>query len=191
MILSIASLWLPILLGAVAAWIASALIHVVIKYHNADYKALPNEDEVSAALRAGGAGPALYTFPYCSDMSQMNDESIQSKFRQGPVGMMTLMPSGMPPMGKLMAQQVAFFAVGCVLIAYCASLALPAGAGFAPVFRFVWSVGFLAFGWSTIPFSIWYGHPWANTARYLLDALIYGAVVAVIFAWLWPAAAGS
>jgi len=27
---------------------------------------------------------------------------------------------------------------------------------------------------------------WVTTAKYLLDALIYGLVVAGSFAWLWP-----
>jgi hypothetical protein len=54
------------------------------------------------------------------------------------------------------------------------------------VFRFVSTAGFLAFGWAVIPMSIWYGHPWPVTAKYLLDALIYGVMVGGSFAWLWP-----
>ena len=43
MFVSVLQLWLPVLLSAVFCWIASALIHMVIKYHNADYKKLNNE----------------------------------------------------------------------------------------------------------------------------------------------------
>lgn len=179
-------LWMPILLGAVLAWIASGLIHTVLKYHNADYQKLSNEDEVSAALRKGSPGLGVHTLPHCVDMSDMKTEAMQQKFAAGPVAMVTIFPNGMPNMGKLMAQQVSYFVVGCLLIAYCATLALAPGASGLSVFRVVTATGFLAFGWSNVPFSIWYGHPWSTTARYLFDAMIYALIAGGTFAWLWP-----
>jgi hypothetical protein len=47
MTVTLLQLWMPILLGTFLAWIASAIIHVVIKVHNSDYQALSNEDEVT------------------------------------------------------------------------------------------------------------------------------------------------
>ena len=61
-------------------------------------------------------------------------------------------------------------------------------AGILGITRVVMVTSFLAFGWAFIPFSIWMGHPWSNCIRFLIDALIYAAIVAGIFAWLWPAA---
>lgn len=189
MTVNLFDLWLPIVLGGALAWVVSGLIHMVVKYHNADYKPLSNEDDVLAAVGKGSPRPGLYTFPYCGDMADMKKDSVQQKFGKGPVGMLAIFPNGMPPMGKLLGQQVLFFIVGCVLIAYCAALALAPGAGYMTVFRFVSAVAFVAFGWAIVPFSIWYGHPWSNTARYLLDALIYALVIAGTFAWLWPGVA--
>jgi len=68
---------------------------------------------------------------------------------------------------------------------YCASLVPGPGAEYMVVFRFVSAVGFLTFGWAVVPYSIWFGHQWSTTAKYLLDALIYGLVIAGSFAWLW------
>jgi hypothetical protein len=116
----------------------------------------------------------------------MNKPEVQEKFNKGPVAILTVFPNGLPNMGKLMPQQIGFFLLGCVLIAYCATQVLTAGADYMAVFRFVSTVGFLAFGWAVIPMSIWYGHSWSSTAKYLVDALIYGLVVAGSFAWLWP-----
>lgn len=48
---SVLSLWLPILLSAVFVFIASSLIHMVLGYHNSDYAKLPKQDEVMDALR--------------------------------------------------------------------------------------------------------------------------------------------
>ncbi|WP_223789950.1 hypothetical protein [Marinicella meishanensis] len=188
MSVTLLQLWLPIVLAGVFCWIASAIIHMVLKYHNADYRPLGNEDQVSDAMRAGDPAPGLYSMPYCHDMKDMAEESMQAKFNQGPVAMVTVMNKGMPPMGKLLGQQILFFIVGCLLMAYVATQALPTGADYLVVFRLVMAVGFLTYGWGLLPFSIWYGHPWSNSMRYLLDALIYAAVAAGTFAWLWPAA---
>ena len=185
---SLLDLWMPILLGTLLAWIASALIHMALKYHNSDYKPLANEDEVGAALRKGSPGVGVHTIPYCVDMSKMADEDMQKKFEEGPVAFVTVFRNGMPAMGKLIGQQILFFLFGCLFIAYCATLALPAGAAYRDVFRLTGTVGFLAFGWAAVPYSIWYGHLWSTAAKYLFDALLYGLLVAGAFAWLWPAA---
>lgn len=186
MTISLLQLWAPILLGTFLAWLSSALIHVLIKYHNSDYQPLSNEEEVMAAIRNGAPTLGIHNMPYCSDMSEMNKPEIQEKFSKGPVALLTVFPNGLPNMGKLMPLQIAYFLLGCVLIAFCATQVLTTDADTMTVFRFVATVGFLAFGWANIPMSIWFGHAWSTTAKYLLDALIYGLVVAGCFAWLWP-----
>ena len=94
---SLLSLWAPILLGTLLAWVASALIHMLLKYHNADYRALPNEAEVAAAIAAGRPSPGIHTLPHCSDMKQMGDPALQQRFRDGPVAVVTVMRPGLPP----------------------------------------------------------------------------------------------
>ena len=188
MTISLLDLWLPILMGTALAWVASGLIHMALKYHNSDYQKLSNEDDVMAAVRNGSPGPGIHHFPHCPDMADMKQESMQKKFIDGPVGFLTIFPRGLPNMGKLMVQQISFFLVGCVLIAYSAALVLAPGTEYMTVFRFVSTVGFLTFGWAQIPMSIWFGHLWSTTVKYLLDALIYALVIAGTFAWLWPAA---
>ncbi len=186
MSVSLMQLWLPILLGGIFCWVSSALIHMLLKYHNADYKKLSNEDQVADVIRGGKATAGLYHLPHCSDMKDMNDEAMKQKFIQGPVAMISIFEKGMPPMGKLLGQQLIYFIIACVLIAYVATLSLAPATDFMVVFRLVMVISFLAFGYSVIPYSIWLGHPWSNCIRYLLDALIYAVVVAATFAWLWP-----
>lgn len=184
----ISQLWLAIILAGVLCWFASALIHMVLKYHNADYAALPNEAQVSAALGANSPAPALYHLPYCSDMKEMGEASMQKKFADGPVAMISVMPNGMPPMGKLLGLQILFFIVSSILIAYLTTLAIPAGSEYMTVFQFVFIAAFLAYGWAQVPYSIWLGQPWSNCLRYFLDAAIYAAISAGTLAWLWPSA---
>ena len=186
MSVALPELWLSIILAGVFCWIASALIHMVFKYHNSDYKLLPNEDEVAKVLADKSPEPALYTLPHCIDMKAMGEESMQKKFNDGPVAMITVLPNGLPPMGKLLGQQVLFFLLGSLFIGYLATLSVNAGAEFMTVFRHVFVASFLAYGWAQIPYSIWMGQPWSNCFRYILDALIYAAVTAGTFAFFWP-----
>ena len=186
MAVSLSELWLAILLAGFLCWLASALVHMVIKYHNADYKPLSNEPEVSAVLGVNSPAPALYSLPYCSDVKEMGEESMQRKFDAGPIALISVMPNGMPPMGKLLSQQFLFFVFGALLIGYLASISNVAGAEFLEVFRQVFIASFLTYGWAQIPHSIWMGQPWSNCVRYLIDALIYTLVTALVFASLWP-----
>jgi hypothetical protein len=183
---SLTELWMVVLLAGFLCWFASALVHMLVKYHNADYQGLSNESDVAIALGASSPKPALYTLPYCADMKAMSEEPMQQKFNDGPVAMITVMPNGMPPMGKLLSQQIVFFVLGSLLIAYLATISLSAGSDYTVVFRHVFVASFLTYGWAQIPYSIWMGQPWSNCLRYLVDALIYASVTAGTFAWLWP-----
>ena len=48
---SIFSLWLPILLSGVMVFILSSIIHMALRYHSTDFVAVPDEDGVQDALR--------------------------------------------------------------------------------------------------------------------------------------------
>jgi len=89
MTITLLQLWLPILLGSFLAWIASALIHMLVKYHNSDYQQLSNEDEVLSAIRNGSPDLGIHTLPYCTEMAEMNNPDVQEKFNKGPVAMLT------------------------------------------------------------------------------------------------------
>ena len=50
----LSTLWIPIVLSAVIVFVASSILHMLIPYHRGDYRRLPDEDKVRAALRAAG-----------------------------------------------------------------------------------------------------------------------------------------
>jgi hypothetical protein len=52
-VVPLSALWLPIVLSAVLAFVLGSVIHLVLKHHNSDYRQLPNEDAVRAAIRSG------------------------------------------------------------------------------------------------------------------------------------------
>jgi hypothetical protein len=182
----LAQLWMPILLSAVLVFFASSLIHMVLKWHNSDYRKLADEDAVRAAIRAGSPAPGQYIVPYCTHGADMKTPEMQQKWAEGPVGFITLRPNGVPQMGGTLAMWFLFTLAIGVIAAYLASKNLPAGASFGQVCRFVGIVAFLAYAGGAVPDGIWWGKPWGSVAKDLLDGLIYGVVTGVSFAWLWP-----
>ena len=71
---SLAQLWLPILLSAVFVFLASSVIHMAFTYHNKEYHGLGNEDEVRAVLRKANAAPGLYFLGYRNPITgQLHD----------------------------------------------------------------------------------------------------------------------
>src|SRR5271169_1866077 len=95
------ALWLPILLSAVIVFVASSIMHMLLKYHQSDCHQLPDEDKLLATLRAAGLKRGFYMFPYGTP-KDMKSPAMQEKFKQGPVGMMTVVPSGPPAMPKFL-----------------------------------------------------------------------------------------
>ena len=63
------SLWLPILLSAVFAFMLSNLLHMVLPYHKGDYRSMPSEDDVQAALRKFNIPLCDYMLPRAGSMS--------------------------------------------------------------------------------------------------------------------------
>ena len=65
---SLTSLWLPILLSAVAVFIVSSIVHMVLPHHRTDFAKLPAEDQVMSAIGQGATARGTYMFPYAGSM---------------------------------------------------------------------------------------------------------------------------
>lgn len=186
--ISLASLWLPIVLGAVAVFITSSLVHMVFKWHNAHYLKFSNEDEVRAAIRKGAPAPGHYVVPHCLDPKDMQTPEMQQKLVEGPQGHFFIRANGMPSLGKHLGSWFALAVVVSLLCAYVAKHALAPGAAFGDVLRIVWTAGLMAYGVGPVMDGIWHDRPRSEVLLDLLDALIYGVSLALPFALLWPKA---
>jgi len=183
----IGSLWLPVLVSAVSVFVVSSIVHMALKYHKADMRALPGEEGVREALARANPSPGLYFTPYCAGHAQMKDPSVKAKFEKGPVAILTILPRGLPMMPKLLIQWFAFCLGVSFISAYVARITLHAGDTGMIVMRVTGTVAFAAYGFANISDSIWKGQPWGNTARALLDGVLYSVTTAVVFRGLWPA----
>ena len=182
---TLAALWLPILLSAVIVFIASSIMHTLLQYHRGDYHQLPDEDKLRAALRAAGLKRGLYIFPFCTH-KEMKTPAMLEKYKQGPVGMMTIFPSGPPAMPKFLTQWFVFCLIIGVFVAYLSGRTVPHGANYLAVFRVAGTAAFLAYGLGNLSNSIWKGQTWSATIKEIVDGLIYGSLTAGTFGWLWP-----
>ena len=184
---AVLSLWLPIVVAAVAVFVLSSVLHMVLTYHRSDYRQLPKEAEALAALRAGGVAPGLYQFPWCAGPKEMGTPEMQAKLNQGPVGMMTVMPSGPMAMGKYLGLWFIYVFLVSVVIGWVAGVALAPAAAAETVACVTGGMALLAYSLSHMVESIWRGFPWSVTAKGMLDGIFYAAATAAVFAWLWPA----
>ena len=180
------ALWLPILLSAVLVFFASFIMHMVLTYHRSDYRQLPDEVPVTDALRNSGVTPGpAYFFPYFA-FSEMKSPTVAGKLKRGPVGFLTVRPSGPPSMGKNMVQWFLYCLVISVFAAYLSHRTLAPGTAFTQVFRIVGVVALLGYGAAHAQESIWGGRSWVVTFKHLFDSIIFALLTAATFAWLWP-----
>ncbi len=182
----LASLWLPILLAAVIVFVVSSILHMFLPLHKNDYRKVPDEDKVLAALRGAGVTPGrVYMFPHCTHQELKSPET-QEKFKRGPVGMLQIIASGPPAMGKLLGLWFLYCVVVGIFAAYLSGRTLAPGTHYLQVFRVAGTTAFLGYGLAQIQDSIWKGQTWGVTVKHLIDSLIYGLLTAGTFGWLWP-----
>jgi len=184
--ITIASLWLPILISAVIVFIASSVIHMGPLWHRSDYPQMPREAEVLNALRPLAIPPGDYFIPRASGMQEMRSPEFKNKLNQGPVAVMTVLPNGMFSMRRNLLQWFVFLIVVSIFCAYIAGRTLPPGTPYLRVFQIVGATAFIAYTLALCELSIWYRRAWSLTLKGALDGLIYGALTAGTFGWLWP-----
>ncbi len=181
------SLWLPVVVSAVLVFLTSSVIHMLLTYHRNDFGKLPDEDATMEALGKFNIPPGEYVVPYAGSTKNMQSPEFIEKANRGPVAFMTVMPNGIPGMGKSLMQWFAYCLLVGVFSGYIAGCALGAGAPYLAVFRFAGCTAFACYAVALLQNSIWYKRAWSVTLKSSFDGLIYALVTAGAFGWLWPA----
>jgi len=180
------SLWLPILVSAVLAFLASFLFHMVLSYHRSDHARVPDEDGVQDALRKFDIPPGDYMIPCAGSPEGMKTPEFQEKVKKGPIVVMTIMRGSAMNMGPSLAQWFVYLLVVGALAAYVTGRALGPGAPYLSVFRFAGCTAFIGYTVALWQNSIWYKQKWSTTIKNTFDGLAYGLLTAGVFGWLWP-----
>jgi len=183
---SMFTLWLPILLSAIAVFVASSVIHMLLGYHANDYERLPDEDAVGNALRPLNIPPGDYAIPHAGSMKEMKSDEYTQRMERGPVVFMTVLPSGQLGMGKMLGTWFVYCLIVVSFAAYVAGRALGPGAEYLDVFRFTGTVAFVGFALALWQDSIWYWRKWSTTLKNTFDGAVYALITAGIFGTFWP-----
>jgi hypothetical protein len=183
---SIPSLWLPILLSAVFVFFVSWIIHMFLPYHRSDFRGLPSEGEVLETLRRLNIPPGEYMAPHGGGPEAMKNPEFIEKMKKGPLVIMTVSPGSAPNMGPYLAQWFLYCLLVGVFAAYITGRALAPGAHYLQAFRFAGATAFIGYALALWHDSIWYRRPWSTTLKSTFDGLIYGLLTGGTFGWLWP-----
>lgn len=183
---TIAQLWMPVLLAAVAVFIVSSVIHMALPWHAGDFKKLPQEDQVLGALRPFSIAPGDYMGPRPDSMKDMGSEAFKQKLALGPRVIMTVMPPGTFGMGKNLAAWFVYALVLAAVVGGMDCLLFRTGADWHDVFHVSLIAGTLAYGGAHWQAWIWYDKNLVTTVKNTIDAVIYAAVTAGLLAFFWP-----
>ena len=111
---------------------------------------------------------------------------MQEKYKEGPVGHMTIFHDGPPVMGKFLGLWFVYCHIVGFFSAYLTGRTLAPGTHYLQVFRVAGTAAFMAYGLSQLSNGIWKGQPWGMTIKEVVDGLVYGLLTAGTFGWLWP-----
>ncbi len=184
--IALSSLWLPIVLSAVAVFFVSSILHMATPWHKDDYARAKDEEKLMEAVRTLGLPPGDYMVPRPATRQDLGSAEFKEKMAKGPVMVMTVMPGGPISMGKNLVQWFVYALVVGICAAYIASRALGVGAGFLPVLRFAGATAFLAYSAGLWQMAIWYRRSWVTTLKSTIDGLVYGLITGALLGWLWP-----
>jgi hypothetical protein len=183
---SLTSLWLPILLSAVVVFIASSIVHMVLTYHRTDFAKLPSEPEIAESLRRFNIPPGDYILPYCSSPAEMKTPEFQERWKKGPRLIATVWGGGSMAMGSQLAQWFVFSAIVSLFAGYVASRSLAPGAAYLDVSQIVSTTAFLGYSMSQWSNVIWFKRSGMTALKSTVDGLVYGLLTGGVFGWLWP-----
>jgi hypothetical protein len=180
------ALLLPILLSAVIVFVVSSIVHMALPWHKNDFAKLPDEPRFRTAVGPMAVPPGDYMVPRCDSMAEMKSAEFKEKMTQGPVMFMTVMPNGVPGMGRSLGLWFVYLVVVSIFAGYVAGHALGAGAPYLRVFQLVGASAFMAYALALWQGVIWYHRSARTTFLSTIDGLIYACFTAGTFGWLWP-----
>lgn len=180
------ALWLPIVLSSVFVFIVSSVIHMASPWHKGDYPKLANQEAIMDALRPFALPPDDYLLPRPSSRKDMMSPAFTELSNKGPRVLMTIMEPGPINMAKPLGGWFVYLLVVNAFGAFVAGRALPLGADVMRVYQFVGITTFLGYSLALWQASIWWQKSLSITIKSTIDGLIYAAIAAGTFGWLWP-----
>jgi hypothetical protein len=182
------SLWLPILVSSLVVFFASFLAWMVLPHHKADIKALPDEQAMIDSIEKLNPPPGTYMWPNLRPGETMQSETFKARYASGPWGSLNVC-AAQPNFGMNLALSFTLYVAISTGVAYVTGTARPAGAGFMDIFPLASGAAILAYCAGAIPGGLFMGKPARFMLTDFIDSAVYALLTALVFAWMWPAAA--
>jgi hypothetical protein len=183
---ALSAIWIPILLSAVAVFLVSSVIHMLLPWHSDEYPQVPDEDGVMNALRPMNIPPGDYMVPRAGGMKEYGSPEFAEKLTRGPVMVLTVLPNGPMNMTRSLGLWFVYSLVVSLFAGYLAATALGAGSDYLAVFRYAGTVAFAGYALGIWQMWIWYNRSLKTTVKATIDGMVYALVTAGVFGWLWP-----
>jgi hypothetical protein len=177
---------MPIVVSAVFVFIALVIIHGMLGWHKGDMAAVPGEATIMETMRGLSVQPGDYRFPYSNSVEEMKGPEFTEKMRRGPVGIMTIRPSGDINMGKLFGLWFVYSLIIAVVAAYITGRTHGPGAAFLEVFRVSAVVTFCCYVVALWQDWIWWGKSTRAVMTGSFDGILFALITGATFGWLWP-----
>lgn len=170
-------------LGGIAMFVVSTLLHVATPLANTGISKLGHEQAVLDAMKLGVEKPGLYFFPWVDPNDPKMMEKSAELMKANPSGIMVVQPAGAafsmaPMLVKEFLKELAQALIAAFLLSLAAMPSYGARAGFVALMA-----AFAELGTDT-SYWIWYGFPGSYTlaviAIGLIQVIAAGLVIAAI-----------
>ena len=170
-------------LGGIAMFVASTILHVATPLANTGFSKLNNEQVVLDAMKQGVERPGLYFFPWVDPGDPKMMEKSAELMKANPSGIMVVRPAGgafsmTPLLVKEFIKELAQALIAAFLLSLTALTAYSARAGFVALMALFSELG------TDTSYWIWYGFPADYTLAVIAIGLIQIIVAGLVIAAL-------
>lgn len=184
---TIAELWLPLLIASVVVFFASSIMWMAMPHHKKDIVFIGDkETEFLKTLNNLDLKPALYMYPGC-EMKDLKTDEGAAKWNTGPWGVITIYPNK-PNFGmNLFKTFIAYFCI-TLFVVYITGLSVAHGENYMHVFRVAATTAILGHCMGSLVGDFFMGKPTRFIITCFFDGVVYSLITAGILASMWPAA---
>src|SRR5262249_24553665 len=165
----VADLLLPIPVSAIAVFVVSSIVWMLLPYHRTDWKRVKKEDAFLDAVRGQQLAAGMYMFPGCTPADVKTPEGM-ARFEKGPWGSMVVLP-GKPNMGRSLPRWLGFLLIVSTVVAFLVGRFIPKGGDFHDIFHQSAAAAAIVYSGSAIPGWIWEGKPGSFALKGVVDGL--------------------
>jgi hypothetical protein len=179
-------LWLPTLLSAVAVFILSSIIHMVVPWHRNDYTKFPDEAGVLDALRAFNLASGEYMAPRPASRADMGSPEFAEKVKRGPLVILNVASGDSVSLARPLILWLVYVIVVSAMAGHIAYPRHDLQVDSRSIFHTVALTSLLAYAGALWQQTIWFRKPWLTSLKSTFDGLIYAVVTGLIFVYFWP-----